>query len=392
MQDFAFESSTVLYTISPGALVQRLPYTGTAWSTNLPSYDTALAYGHTIVAVPEGKVLTGMGTGAPYTTAYSATKGETFIVNNNAISNHGNTHVIFDVDFANNQFIYAGDDAPGGTLGTVYRNTYPSFSKWTENDMMSVANGATNIPWPAGLDNPPHPVGIFGLAQAWTGSPFPALYAAHDNITYSHGGGYGSAVCRTIWPRLGIPKPGIGWDCLDIFSPLNTQGVMFTLEPTSLKYCGCCSLDTNTTLYAIDDESGNPRAWNSSFTTADIEALVDDGGLDGRYLSDPGYRPAENQGMLWAYTDCLAKKGPVLKSPADQYLIGADPVTGRNQQVDLAWEQLCLATGYELQIAKDDKFTLRINPAVNSAGTISAVTGSIPVSYTHLTLPTNREV
>ena len=24
----------------PGGLVQRLPYTGTAWSTNLPSYDT----------------------------------------------------------------------------------------------------------------------------------------------------------------------------------------------------------------------------------------------------------------------------------------------------------------------------------------------------------------
>ena len=31
---------------------------------------------------------------------------------------------------------------------------------------------------------------------------------------------------------------------------------MFTLEPTSLKYCGCCTLDTNTTLYAIDDERG----------------------------------------------------------------------------------------------------------------------------------------
>ena len=69
--------------------------------------------------------------------------------------------------------------------------------------------------------------------------------------------------------------------------------------------------------------------------------------------------------MLWAYTDCLAKKGPILKSPADKFLVGADPVTGRNQQVDLAWEQLCLATGYELQIAKDQNFTLRINPSVN---------------------------
>ena len=54
-----------------------------------------------------------------------------------------------------------------------------------------------------------------------------------------------------------------------------------------------------------------------------------------------------------------------LNNAVSQYRTGADPVTGRNQQVDLAWEQLCLATGYELQIAKDKDFTLRINPAVN---------------------------
>ena len=404
VQDFAFESSTVLYTLSPGALVQRLPYTGTAWSTNLPSYDTNLLFGHTIVAVPEGKVLAGMGYGAPYITAYSATKAESWVINNNAITGHGNEHVIFDVDFKNNQFIYVGDDAAGGTLGTVYRNTYPSFAKWVDNDMMSVANGASGISWPTGLDNPPHPLGIFGIAQAWTGDPQPALYAAHDNITYSHGLGWGSSVCRTLKPRDGMPKPGISWDCLDIFAPLNTKGVMFTLEPTSLKYCGCCSLDTNTTLYAIDDESGNTPRWNSlaygnvaartgrwnqhipSTPTMPSDTPAGVVSWDPLY---PGYTPSLSQGMLWAYTDCLAKKGPVLKSPADKYLIGADPVTGRNQQVDLAWEQLCLATGYELQVAKDKDFTLRINPAINSAGTISAVTGSIllDMDSTNMTSP-----
>jgi len=63
--------------------------------------------------------------------------------------------------------------------------------------------------------------------------------------------------------------------------------------------------------------------------------------------------------------------------PVDRYLTGADPVTGRNQQVDLSWEQLCLSTWYQLQIAKDRDFTLRINPAVNSSLAVSAVTGSI---------------
>ena len=93
--------------------------------------------------------------------------------------------------------------------------------------------------------------------------------------------------------------------------------------------------------------------------------------------------------MLWAYTDCLAKKGPVLKTPADKYLVGADPVTGRNQQIDLAWEQLCLSTGYELQVAKDQNFTLRINPEISSAGHIAAVTGSIYLNMdsTNMTSP-----
>ena len=73
----------------------------------------------------------------------------------------------------------------------------------------------------------------------------------------------------------------------------------------------------------------------------------------------------------------------------EKYIAGADPVTGRNEQIDLHWEQLCLATGYELQIAKDKDFTLRINPAVNSAGTISAVTGSIllDMDSTNMTNP-----
>ncbi len=39
-------------------------------------------------------------------------------------------------------------------------------------------------------------------------------------------------------------------------------------------------------------------------------------------------------------------------------LIGSDPVTGRNEGIGFRWEQLCLATGYQVQIAKDPGFTL----------------------------------
>ncbi len=394
VQDFAFESSTTLYVLSAAGLVQRLPYTGTSWSTNLNSYDTVLGAAHTIVAVPDGKVLVGaaVGSNSEFPGAYSADKAVNWNQFTDAIITHGNEHVIFDVDFKNNSFFYMGDDNAGGTLGTVYRNTAPSATRWVDNDMMSVGNGAYynfagvvflgTDNWP-GLNFPPHAVGQFGLVQAWTGEPQPALYSAHDNLTAGNSFSVAignSAVCRTLTPRNGIPKPGIAWDCLDIFAPLNTQGVMFTLEPTSLKYCGCCTLDTNTTLYAIDDERGL-GALRASGAAAGATLL----GRWNNHLNNavtwnpafPGYTPTLRQGMLWAYTDCLAKKGPILKGPADGFLVGADPVTGRNQQIDLSWEQLCLATVYELQIAKDAAFTLRINPAISNIGNIAAVAGSL---------------
>ena len=113
-----------------------------------------------------------------------------------------------------------------------------------------------------------------------------------------------------------------------------------------------------------------PNVWSQPATAARMPDFAEHNngpqqGPGSPNISGTGYTPNLNYGMLWAYTDCLAKKGPILKSPADKFLVGADPVTGRNQQVDLAWEQLCLATGYELQIAKDQNFTLRIDPSVN---------------------------
>jgi hypothetical protein len=414
VQDFTFESSTTMYVLSPTGVVQRLPYTGTSWSTNLPNYDSQLLYSHTIAAMPDGKVLIGAGVNAPYPMAYSLDQGVTLSVIPDPIAGHGNEHVIFDTDFADNSFIYMGDDSPnsdtaanggiaetkdsGGTApGTVYRNSIPANTRWVDGDMMSLANGngyvfsdtpdlwwGNNSGTSEPANDPPHPVGQYGLVQAWTGTPQSALYSAHDSVVNSSNSNralddpantHDSAVCRTLVPRNGIPKPGIQWSCLDVFAPLNQNGVYFTLEPSSLKSCGCCTLDTNTTLYAIDDETGGRFLGHFQY-------------LGGTSLGDPnptaklGYTPSANQGMLWAYTDCLAKKGPALKSPADQFLVGADPVTGRNSQIDLSWEQLCLTVWYQLQIAKDSAFTLRINPAINygntsGAGQIQGVTGSI---------------
>jgi hypothetical protein len=66
-----------------------------------------------------------------------------------------------------------------------------------------------------------------------------------------------------------------------------------------------------------------------------------------------------DRGMLWAYEDCVAKIGPTLTMD-DGTIIGCDPATGRNQEVNFTWEQLCIATHYDLQLAKTDGFELRV--------------------------------
>ncbi len=45
-------------------------------------------------------------------------------------------------------------------------------------------------------------------------------------------------------------------------------------------------------------------------------------------------------------------------TPPDNTTISSDPVSGQNEEVDLRWEQLCLSSEYQVQIAKDPGFTI----------------------------------
>jgi len=67
-----------------------------------------------------------------------------------------------------------------------------------------------------------------------------------------------------------------------------------------------------------------------------------------------------------------------LIKPEDSGKIGCDPVSGKNLEVDLRWEQLSLANAYELQVAKDHDFSLRISEAEPSTN-----------PYYQSTVPTN---
>ena len=48
---------------------------------------------------------------------------------------------------------------------------------------------------------------------------------------------------------------------------------------------------------------------------------------------------------------------------SDDTPVGSDPVSGQSQEVDLRWQQLSLANAYEIEIARDADFSLRITEA-----------------------------
>jgi hypothetical protein len=277
VQDFTFESRTMLYFLSPGGLVQKMPYTGTGWSTAIPDVDTKLLGAHTIAVYPKGNVLVGAHSshhallcGASFSNDFN-TGNPSFSLLSIAgrTSFMGDMHVAFDSNFGDNDTIFVCDDGILG--GSVYRNNPASQARWEDTDMMATINGAIG-------SNCPHQVGQHGLILAFTGE---ALYSAHEVIPGSTPPG-NSSVCRTfdngtdkLGPLSGIPKPGVTWDCFNIFRDIITAGVTFSSQPTSLKACGCCTLDTDTTLYAIDYRP---------------------------------YIPTSKMGMLWTYTDHVAKR------------------------------------------------------------------------------------
>jgi len=270
VQDFAFESSTTLYVLLASGGVQRMPYTGTSWSTNLPTYSTGLQGAHTITAMPDGKVLVGASAAANaagYAAAVSLNRGETWSVVQQKLPTNGNVHVAFDRNFASNSVIYAADDngpvlnpcsphVAGSLPGAVYRNTAPASGAWV--NIMSRMGGARGTSWwpSTTAGDPPHSVGQFGILS---GGATSVLFSAHDKISLQSAPGptsppVASAVCNTWAASAAMPQPGIDWQCLNAYSSSGVGStaadtVRFTLEPSSLKSGG------NLVLYALDDEA-----------------------------------------------------------------------------------------------------------------------------------------
>jgi internalin A len=224
LQDFCFESRTVLYFLSPSGLVQKMPYTGTAWSSTIPNVNTGIGSAYSIAAAPEGNVLVGGGVSSIYPVAYSHDGAESFAGIPGPLR-PGTVLATFAANFNANGVIYAATNSSSG--GTIYRNTVPTFGPWT--------------------DLKPLQLGYSGLATG----PHWSLYAANPMF-----------VERALDPEVGVPGDSGEWDVL--ISNLWNFNVRVGLPPNSLKSSG--RSEQAATLYFIDDRpydtgAGRGQLW-----------------------------------------------------------------------------------------------------------------------------------
>lgn len=278
VQDMAVADVHSVYVLQADGRVRNGKYTG-GWvwgevkSTGLEANHAVATSGNYVVATAAAY--------QDFPLAYSADGGDSWYPVTRRTPTQGNRHIAFDDRFQDNHLIYLADDAGG-----IYRLRLGGDENW--QDMA-----------------PPHH-SFYGVVIGKYG----VLYAA-----YMLDGESGAD--RALYPRTGIPKPGIYWDSL-------TAGldgdVRFSTEPGGL-------IISRNTLWALDARA---------------------------------YRPEVNEGCLWVFIDTLAMRGPRLILPEDGALQDYDVVSGRNRDIAFKWEQLSLADCYEVEYAADEEFTLRI--------------------------------
>jgi len=332
ISDLAVQDEATIYAVGFNADVAVSDDHGSAasWSDTM---DSKVDDGHTIAVLGEGNVLVG---GADGKVSYSDSDLATFLDGEASFTKledglgAGNVHVAFDSYFDTNSVVYAAVSNPWYNTADngIYRWVIDESSSW--KDLGDCVGAATPYAAQLGYDTCDEvQVGYYGIVlsnaegnpetDAITGGVlYAAFYDDDGNVT---------GVARCLNPAEEVACGGQSWDYL-------IQGMAddaaLTLEPSSLKICGCLTPDTNARLFAIDDD------WYYDYFAIDEDSDV---------------------GRLWTYEDCFAKAAPVIISPADNAVVDADPCYCWNDAFTLKWERQCDACSYNLQISRDADFT-----------------------------------
>jgi hypothetical protein len=275
---------------------------------------------HVLVGAQDGEV------------AYSDDGGETFELLETVDDSIPECHVTvaFDTYFDENDVIYAALEGWG----------YDGWS-YSEGGIYSFVIGSDDEEWTNLGADPDYAYTGIVLSFDATGNPFTSpetggvLYASYvywDEYDDEEGTG----VARSLTP---ITEEAVCESCpseWDYLTESNPEGefyaeydiedsVGFEATPDALKMCGCLDASSNTKLFAID------HWWDYD--------MVD-----------------HEDGAVWTFEDCYAKKAVELTSPIDGFVVPTSACECANVPFTIKWERLCDACCYEIQFAYDAEF------------------------------------
>jgi len=260
--------------------------------------------------------------------AYSDDGGETFTHLQDADGNdattpiEGHTTVAFDTYFDTNNIIYAAIEAWGGDdyNGGIYRWVLGESDDWADTGadhslaytglVLSNINGNTHTSAATG-----------GVLYASFVYEYCDYAGTPDCDTWTC---WQTGVARSLNPAETIEcATCVEWDYLTVGLdyPAGFQAI-----PYALKICGCLTPDTNSKLFAID-------SWND-------------------------YDESNHEdGAVWTFEDCYAKKAPNVITPTGNTTVPADPCSCYNAPFTVKWDCVCDACHYEIQFALDQDFS-----------------------------------
>jgi len=243
---------------------------------------------------------------------------------------NGHTTVAFDTYFDTNDVIYAAVegwyyDGYSYSRGGIYAWVIGESEDWDD----------------LGAD---HDYGYTGIAMSFLGgNPYTSaetggvLYASYRYWDeYWDEEGTGVARCLTPITEEAV-CPSCVDDCWDYLTESDPEGELygyyygpysagFEATPDALKICGCLDASSNSKLFAID-------SW-SDYDMVDRE-----------------------EGAVWTFEDCYAKKAIELVSPADGYVVGTSACDCCNVPFTIRWDRVCDSCCYQIEFAYDADFT-----------------------------------
>jgi len=309
--------------------------------------DSEVDHGNTI-AVWGDYILVG---GEDGDVSYSDDGGETFDLLEDIPTIDGYVTVAFDTYFDTNDVVYAATDE-GDYTGGIYSWVIGESEEWTDLK----AEPSTFQLTGAGSKTDSNEVAFTGLVVDRPGNPFTS--ADNGGVIYASYVGYVTSVvgnatvdtwftgaARSLEREVTVCMTCLTWDFLQ--EGLTVDAERFEAWPDALKICGCLTPDSNSKLFAID-------TWDYYYDMCEGE-----------------------DGAVWTFEDCYAKKAPEPTAPENGAVVPADPCSCYSVPFTITWDPLCDACYYEIEFALDEDFTMPV--MVNGLlDPVAEVTGDTP--------------